>query len=361
MNDAFILSKPSRLAPPEPGPQTLSILCGGAGRGAEKSLEAIAVFNGRSRRYRIVPTYADPSPGRVSDLLDSAKSRNVEAFGVEARIEEAVRADEAPATPVVLQIDRSADITQAVRAIRGTARTVLVYLLMKRPGGDLWGLRMYLDATRPEDFALAADFFERLAEVTLPGGSMALFGEGADAGDIAREPLFRGWFAEHLTKNLPKAVAKLDPECAPFEVTTDGRTTSTLHLVAHDAFQDPVDLAEAVVRNPGSPIRKGRDFTIAEFTPAGVRFSTVRIRKTDGKLALKGSVVLDKAARDEAQRLVDARLREQEAARPAGAAPAAGDSMNNRPDVAAIAPLASALAAAVTTTLTATNPVQTTD
>ncbi len=354
MESNFILSTPKASKAER---EMLRILQGGAGRGAEKNLAAIERFNRRSTRYRICPTYADPGPGRADELLAKAEALGVEAFGVEARVEEAAR--ELPAedrTPIVLQIDRAADVARTLAATRGSSRIVFVYLLVKRASGELAALRFYLRPERIEERTLAERFFERLGGVTVPGGSAALLGEGADAEDLAREPLFRAWFAEHLTKNLPKAVAGLEPECAPFELTEDGRTTETLHLVERDAFADPIELASTVMRKPSSPIQKGRDFALGEFTPEGVRFSTVRIRKSDGELSIRGTALPDAATTERARALL-ADAQGESSVRADGASLGHAD-----PDVAAAAvALAQVLAATAASTLTTTNPVQTTD
>lgn len=359
MDSDFILSTPKASKAER---EMLKILQGGAGRGAEKNLAAIERFNRRSTRYRICPTYADPGPGRTDELLAKAETLGVEAFGVEARVEEAAR--ELPAddrTPIVLQIDRAADIARTLAATRDASRIVFVYLLVKRATGELAALRFYLRPERVEERALAERFFERLGGITVPGGSAALLGEGADAEDLAREPLFRAWFAEHLTKNLPKAVAGLEPECAPFEMTSNGRTTETLHLVEHDTFADPIELAAKVMRTPSSPIQKGRDFALGEFTPEGVRFSTVRIRKTDGELSIRGTALPDAATTDRARALL-ADASEESSAGVDGRSLRGGDLGHADPDAAAAAvALARVLVGASASTLTTTNPVQTTD
>jgi len=349
MDSGFILSAPK---PTKAEREMLKILQGGAGRGAEKNLAAIERFNRRSTRYRICPTYADPSPGRTDDLLAKAEALGVEAFAVESRVEDAAR-DLATndTTPIVLQIDRAADIARTLAATKELRRIVFVYLLMKGAEGELMALRFYLRPERKEERTLAERFFTRLGEITLPSGSAALLGEGAATADLAREPLFRAWFAEHLTKNLSKAVVDLDPECAPFEITTDGRTTRVLHLVEEERFGDPVELAEQVLRAPSSPVEKGRDFVLGEFTSEGVRFSTVRVRKTDGGLAVHGTAVPDAKTLREARKLLEDAD---------GTGLRAGS--HHDPEVAAgAAVLAQVLRAAAASTLSVTNPVQTTD
>ncbi len=359
MDSTFILSTPKASKAER---EMLKILQGGAGRGAEKNLAAIERFNRRSTRYEISPTYADPSPGRTDELLRKASEVGVEAYGIESRVEEAALGlAQGDKTPIVLQIDRASDIARTLAATRELQRIVFVYLLMKRAEGELAAVRMYLRPDRPEERSLAENFFARLGEITIPSGSGALLGEGADAADLAREPLFRAWFAEHLTKNLPKAVAGLESECAPFEITSDGRTTQTLHLVGHDAFADPIELATRVMRAPSSPIQKGRDFVLGEFAPEGVRFQTLRIRRTDGELSIRGTSVPDAATTERARALL---------ADPAeGSAQEMGQGTAQPSDLAhvgsdlalAAAALAQVLAVTRANTLSATNPVQTTD
>lgn len=294
MDSSFILSTPK---PSKAEREMLKILQGGAGRGAEKNLSAIERFNKRSTRYRICPTYADPSPGRTEDLLAKAEELGVEAFGLESKVEEAAKElNPGDKAPIVLQIDRAGDIARTLAATMDVPRVVFVYLLMKLSSGEFAGLRLYLRPDRREARLLAEHFFARLGAITLPGGSSELLGEGAEVQDLAREPLYRAWFADHLMKNLPKAVAGLEPECAPFEITTDGRTTSTLHLVEHDAFRDPIELATEISRASGTPLRKGRDFVLGEITPEGLRLSTARIRKSDGRLSLRGTVTPEVSA-----------------------------------------------------------------
>lgn len=352
-DNAFILSTPK---PSKAEREMLKILQGGAGRGAEKNLAAIERFNRRSTRFQICPTYADPGPGRTDDLLAKAESLGIEAYGVEARVEEAARdLDPGDRTPIVLQIDRAADIARTLAATRDLRRVVFAYLLTKRSSGELAALRFYLRPDRAQERTLAERLFVRLGEITMPGGSEALLGEGANAEDLAREPLFRAWFSEHLTKNLPKAVAGLEPECAPFEITTDGRTTQTLHLVESDAFTDPVALAARVLGAPSSPIQKGRDFALGEFTPAGVRFSTVRIRKTDGGIAIGGMALPDATTSERARALLTDPSD--------GSVPTLRSDLGGAdPDLTAGATaFAEVLSAVARSTLSATNPVQTTD
>lgn len=346
MDPSFILSAPK---PSKAEREMLKILQGGAGRGAEKNLAAIDRFNKRSTRYRICPTYADPSPGRTDDLLAKATELGVEAFGVESKVEEAVKElDQSDKTPIVLQIDRAADIARTLAATKDVPRVVFVYLLMKQSSGEFTGLRLYLRPDRLEERTLAEKFFVRLGEITLPGGSNELLGEGAETQDLAREPLYRAWFAEHLTKNLPKAVAGLEPECAPFEITTDGRTTSTLHLVQNDTLRDPIALATEITRTTSTPLKKGRDFVLGEFTPEGVRLSTMRIRKTDGKLSLRGTMVPEARANEPVESRDDDRDDD---------APDVGGGDGTAPTTTPSRGPTETLAR----TLSVTNPVQTTD
>lgn len=291
--------------PSEPARTTIPVLNAGANRGAELMQSAIASWNAESERAVIEPRYIDPIPERAKAMVVKAKARGITATGIEAKIETVLGSDgEQTPAPVLFNIDRPQAIASGLMVAADRGRALLGYLLLRMPGGDLVGLRTVIESGDERTKREGARFFERLGLVTARAGSSFVVGSRGDPAHAAVEPVYRDWFARHMRENLTKIAAGLEPEASPFELTHDGRTTYPLHFELSEAgWSDPIDLARRVAMNPSTPLVRGGNFVVGEIGPDGIRFHEVRLRVTDGRLALRGSAAFDLAA-IEAERVV---------------------------------------------------------
>lgn len=296
------------LIPPLPGPlelttEFLQVRNAGANRGARLMQPAIQDFNRRSERFRIKPLYVDPEPQRAAALAREATARGVDATGVESRIEDVIKQEPPDETsPVILQVDRPATVASTLETLVGRPRPVLAYQLLRTPSQELYGVAIVLQPSEDALKRLSARFFGKLAEVTARSGASHVVGERGRPQHIALEPAYRNWFATHMKRNLTKVVAGTEPESAPFEVTRDGKTT--LPLVIQDSgsgWLDASTLARAVAGNPSFRIVPGEDFVVGEIGPDGIRLHRVRLRKTDGLVSIRGTVVVDPSTIAEAE------------------------------------------------------------
>jgi hypothetical protein len=105
-----------------------------------------------------------------------------------------------------------------------------------------------------------------------------------------------------LRINLQKVVADIEPECSPVELTRDGRTTlAAVVTESPTGWKDPRELAEEVAADPPMPLVRGEDFAILETGSEGVRIHRVRLRATDGRLAVFDTTAIDQATAEEAK------------------------------------------------------------
>jgi hypothetical protein len=309
------------IAPPPPPPKrVVTVLNGGAHRGARENIAAFAEFNLSSAATAIQPVYTDPLPGRALELKEEAARRGVVAGAIEGKVETIVKAIAgASSDPLVLNIDRASGIASVLRDTRGLNRAILGYLLVKLPDGGLRGIRYVLEPKDAEAREAAITFFETLAHVSERNTSDAIFGEHADPVHALLEPAIRRWFTEHTKANLAKIVAGLEPVSNVFEVTSNGHETLPLFVTIRRKWSDPLALAETVVANPSLPIRKGARFVIAEVLPGdGIRFHDVR-RRTDDRVTVGGAEVVNLAAVREAVRREEVARQAAEARRRAEA------------------------------------------
>jgi hypothetical protein len=282
------------IAPVAPPKRRVLIQHGGAGRGARENMPAYQEFNEASVAVELVPVYIDPAPSRAEALRAIAEARGLVAGAVENKIETVVAAVSSASTdPVTLHLDRASGHAAVIRATDGVDRTILGYILTRLPRGELWGLGYVLEAGNRIDRESASILFQELASVSERNTSADIFGEGGDPAHRILEPLIRRWIRDHSKKNLGKLVASLEPVSSAFEVTTDGKETLPLLVSIQQQWSDPADLAEQVVAEPDSPIRKGIRFVVAEVVPGeGIRFHRVR-RRTDDRVSVDGAVVAD--------------------------------------------------------------------
>jgi hypothetical protein len=307
-----------RASPGESDRTVVVVRNAGAGRGARLMQTAVADWNGRSERAEIQLQYADPVPDRARLLVGEARARGITARATESRIEDVLTVEsETETAPVLLNIDRPQAIASALGAVIIRPRAILGYLLMRMPAGELYGLRFVIQADDEETKRRGAQFFERLALVTARAGSSHVVGTEGRSEHLAVEPVYRDWFGRHMQENLGKITASLEPEASPFELTSDGRTTLPL-LIEHGggSWADPIELAQRVARSPSTPLVRGENFVVGEVGPDGIRLHQVRLRTTDGRLALQGTAVFDLAGveREEERLVVLHRTRELTAA-----------------------------------------------
>ena len=278
-------------------------LHGGAGRGTKQMLPHIASFNRASQRVQIAPIIADPIPGKALEMAERFLRGGVTAEPVEAKLEEVIQGDETGNCPVIVQVDQPESLRKILKLTIGRPNPVMGYLLIKTPDYGLYGLRMVLRGGEDDRKEEASIFFEKLSHLTVRGGSKQVFGESGRPEHVTSEPLYREWFGEHMKENIGKLTVGIEPESAPFELTPDGTKTSPMFIRDNrSGWADPFAMAQDLVENhlPG-PLVRGEDFIIAELGPDGLRFHTTRLRKTDGKLAVRGVVGLDPGSIREAE------------------------------------------------------------
>ena len=291
---------PQYLIGPTPPPKLrVPITVGGADRGARLGISTFAEFNEGSTALALEPIYTDPLPGRAVELKKEAALQGVTAGAIEGRVEDIILAVAGASTdPVVLNIDRASGVVGVLRQTRGINRPLLVYLLIRLPKGQLWGLRNVLEARDEGVRDAAITFYDELARASERNSSELILGDQADPAHRLAEPAIRRWFAEHTKQNLGKLVAGLEPVSNVFEVTPDGHETLPLIVSVQSDWREPVVLAEQVVASPSSPIRKGIRFVVAEVVvEKGIRFHTIR-RRTDERLTVGGAEVMDRASMD---------------------------------------------------------------
>lgn len=293
-------SKTYVIGPAQAPKQTLEVLNGGSNRGARENMRAFSDFNARSTRLAIVPVYTDPLPGRAQAMKEEAERQGIAARAIEGRIEDLAIADTGSTSPVILNLDRASAIAGVLKKTGATRRAMLGYLLVKLPTGRLLGVRFVLEPGDQARREQAIGFFDRLAEVSERNGSGAILGVGADAAHVLAEPKIREWFAEHCERNLAKIAAGVEPSTDPFEVTVTGQETIALHIALRQTWADPAALADDILADPSSPIRRGSQFMIAEVTPAGLRFHAIR-RRTDDRMTVSGAETIDRATVDAEQ------------------------------------------------------------
>ena len=268
---------------------------GGSGRGATLLQESTLDVNRASERISAKPVYVDPVPGRAHQLAERGIAMGIQAEHREARIEELLNGlDRQQLAPLVMNVDQPGALAGALELSAGQPQPVLGYLLVRMPNGALYGIRFAIGADEEPIKRTAALLFGQLAEVTARSGASFVVGADGRPEHVAAESAYRHWFAQHMTANLPKAFAGIEADNNPIEVTPDGTTTWALLVRdSRTGWADPQALAADVVAHPETPIVRGEDFAIGEAGPDGIRVHRVRLRKTDGKVAVRGIAALD--------------------------------------------------------------------
>ena len=306
--EAVVLSSHRNTAVRPDARTRVDVLTAGANRGARLMQSAYEAFNRASGRFALAPIYADPIPERALARAREGQGRGLAARAIEASIEEVLPASALRHAPLIISVDDPQAIADTLHAVDLSERSVLIYFLIQLPSEELVGLRAVLQEDDDAERRGAAEFFERLSDVTARSGSAAILGPQGRAEHIALEPAYRAWFAAHMQANMAKIVARTRAESDPLEVTINGRSTMPLHVhTAARGWMDPAQLARNVVERPTSPIHRGRDFMIGEVGTEGIRFHVVRLRATDGKAAIRAAAVVD----PDAYRAADVQRRER--------------------------------------------------
>ncbi len=308
----------------------LPVLHFGAGRGTRLGLAAYEEFNASSP-WTLMPTFVDAQPGTALAMVHEARDRGIPAQALEARVEDVI--EQLPTSEqtacVVVALDHGEPIAAIIEHTPPTI-FVLGTLVLKIPGGLLYGLSFCLGPHDLDERRSIARLFRQIGAVTLPRGSTATFGELGDLGDRAGEPFLRAALARRTAGILRKTIARLRPEVSPLELTVDlGETAMPVFVVEQGGTAvDPTALAAATIERIARPVLRGEPFAIAELLDNDViRFHLCRLRG-DGQVIVEGASRFD----------ADAIARELVAAR-----------------------AQTALARAETNTLSATQPVLTTD
>ncbi|MFO0645851.1 MAG: hypothetical protein U0326_06410 [Polyangiales bacterium] len=282
------------LTPPTRPKEIIRSLHAGAGRGAHMNLDAIAGFNQLSEDRVVAPVFIDPAPGKAIALNREAQRRGIRAGFIEAKAQDVVQAaSNEDAAPLVLQLDRATDLAKVLRETEHTKRVTFGYLVARDPRGRLIGLRFVVRPGDTRTRLTLAKFFEELGNVTLARGSSAVVGADALPEHAAIEPLIRAWFAAHLKANISKAVADIEPDADPVEVTFDGEVTQPVVLRESLTWAGPEELAEEVKTSWKGAIARGSSFVIIEWvTGEGLRVYSARLRRTDGNISVQGATVV---------------------------------------------------------------------
>ena len=277
------------------GRQPVPFYVAGSGRGATLMQESTLDVNRASERISAVPTYVDPVPGRARQLAERGVAMGLQTEHREARIEELLSGlDRQQPAPLVMNIDKPGAQADVLELSAGQPQPVLGYILVRMPNGALYGIRYAIGADEDPIKRMLALLFGQLAEVTARSGASSVVGVDGRPEHVAAEPAYRRWFAQHMTANLPKAFAGIEADNNPIEVTPDGTTTWALLIRdSKTGWADPRALAADVAAHPETPIVRGEDFAIGEAGPDGIRVHRVRLRKTDGKIAVRGIAALD--------------------------------------------------------------------
>jgi hypothetical protein len=313
----------------------LPVLHFGAGRGTRLGLSAYEEFNASSPGG-VALTFVDAQPGTALAVVKEAKERGIMAQALEARVEDII--DQLPTSEqtacVVSALDHGEPTAQVIEHTPETIYSIGT-LVIKIPGWQLGGLSFCLGPNHLPERPIVARLFRRIGTVTMPRGSTATFGSDGALEDRAGEPFLRAALASRLSGILRKAIARLQPEVNPLELTIDmGQSWMPVFIVERPAtWSDPSELAERTIERITHPLMRGESFAIFELleSPIAIRIHIVRLR-FDGRVVVEGAAgSIDTAS--------VAREAEQEAQ----------------------ARAAAALARAEKTTLSKTQPVLTTD
>jgi len=271
----------------------------GAHRGARKNIPHLALIEDESTRITPHVTYVDLYPGRAEQTAALARTQGINARAVEARAEEYLDTGFAEHTPVFVHLDDANAVANVLHHAEGKPYPLAGYMLLRTPDNALLGLAFTITEEDDDAKRRIASVFHAINRVTPRRGAAWVIGEHARPEHRAAEDVYRSWIGEHARKNLARLMVGLRPENYELELTTDGRTSMPVFVEeSPERWQDPFTLAQAFAANPQTPVLRGEEFAIAEIGPDGLRLHIVRIRHTDGAVALRGFVGYDPATLD---------------------------------------------------------------
>lgn len=258
----------------------------GAGRGFTSNLAALRTALGSCGTPRIA--VAEPVGEKRAEASRLGVALGVDVVPYQGLAEDAVFARVGGTSPIVVHVDSLLPLARILAAPEAASRAVLGYILVLLPSQILLAFRMaFLPGTGDELRRDASSLFGTLSHFTRRSGGDGILGADGKLGHKLAEPLFRKWNASHVTSTLPKITAGLEPASAPIEVTMDGRRTMSLFVCHHpNGFLDPEAFAADFLADPPEAILRGEDTAVAEIGPEGVRFHFLRVRGTDGRVAI---------------------------------------------------------------------------
>lgn len=288
----------------------LPVLHFGAGRGTRLGLSAYQEFNASSS-VGVLPTFVDAQPGAALAVVKEAKERGIMAQALEARVEDVIEhlSTSEQVALVVVALDHGEAIAEIIEHTSGEIY-VIGTLVIKIPGGPLYGLSFCLGPDNLEEWPKVARLFRQIGRLTMPRGSSATFGAEGELADRAGEPFLRAALASRLSGILRKAIARLKPEVNPLELTVDlGQSAMPVFIVEGGSeWADPTILASSTIEHTTRPLLRAQSFALIEVVGNAIRIHIARLR-LDGRVVVDGVADIDATAiaREEAEEEAKAR------------------------------------------------------
>jgi hypothetical protein len=272
--------------------------------GGRHVINTIADLNAVSPSVEIAVRGIDVNPNNLMRTAVEAAHRGLSYEPFNLRGEDLIQREAAsPDQPIILATDDPRANARICAAAAAAGCAVLCYLMIRLPSKRLVGLTAVLPRDAAEEKLALALFLAGLADVTARRGSRAVLGEMGLPEHAFLEPHFRLLFKEHLATNLSKVLFNLDPEAAPIEVSFDGEARMPLIVTdSRRGWRTPDVLARDIVERPSVALEPGKDLSIGEVGPEGIRLHVARLRTLDGAISVNETTVVDAAAFEQALR-----------------------------------------------------------
>lgn len=260
-------------------------MVGGAGHGAEAILPALAQLNQHLVNAEIFLAAVDPVRGLAERFATLAQELGVKAIGGEEHIENLVF-EGRTLPPIILAVDRAAVVAQVIINTNTTGQMVAGLLLVKTHQGNLFGVRFLLRASDTTAREQAITLFQHLSAMSLRQGSETVWGKDGQNTHRVLEPVFRNNYGTNLARDLQKALFRLEPECYPLEISTNGRDAHPLIVRTATKFCEPEHLLEELPLLLYLPLGRGQSVVVAEIVEQEMRLQRIRRRLSDDRFAL---------------------------------------------------------------------------